>query len=59
MTYAELALEINNMTLEQLNSDVTVYVQGTDEYYGVVKDYPFVASEADDVLDENHPYLVI
>mgnify|MGYP006435272301 CR=1 FL=1 len=59
MTYLELANELANMTPEQLNTDITVYVSGVDEYYSVVNDYPLVFSDTDDVLDANHPYFVI
>lgn len=60
MTYAELAKYIGNMTPEQQATDVTVYVTGDDEYYGLVEDYPVVeADDSDDVLDPTHPYLVI
>jgi|TARA_R110000851_G_scaffold43504_4_gene107501 hypothetical protein len=62
MTYAKLGEYIQSMTAEQLSMDVTVYVPGVgDEYYGLVGDYPIVDSvgEENDVLDKNHPYLVI
>jgi hypothetical protein len=59
MTYSELAELISNMNNEQKSQTVTVYVSGVDEYYGLVGDYPVVESEADDVLDQGHPYLVI
>ena len=60
MTYAQLAEKISTMTEDQLNSDVTVYVSGVDEFYSVVDDYPFLISCDDtDVLDIGHPYLVI
>ena len=57
MTWAELALEIDNLTEEQKNTDVTVFVPGLDEFYAT-KSRVFVASE-DDVLDTNHPYLIL
>ena len=60
MTYRELAEYINNLDQTQLDSDVTVYVSGVNEYYGLVGDYPVTESTEDcDVLDPNHPYLVI
>ena len=59
MTYRELANQIAVLTEQQLNQDVTVYIQGVDEYYGLVGDYPFVFSNTDDILDTDHPYLVI
>ena len=59
MTYRELANELAQFSDEQLNQTVTVYIQGVDEYYGLVSDYPLTFSEADDILDKDHPYLVI
>ena len=60
MTYAELADTINSMTDEQLNTDVTVYVSGVDEFYSLSNDGSLMMSTDDnDVLDIDHPYLVI
>lgn len=59
MTYKELAEYISNLTEEQINCDVTVYVSGTDEFYSLVGDYPALEAEADDVLDQGHPYLAV
>lgn len=60
LTYKELLIEISKMTPEQQNSNVTVFVTGENEYY-TLADYPLVFSDPDvnDVLDANHPYLVI
>lgn len=60
MTYADLFEALKGFSAEQLNQDVTVYVQGVDEFYAVVGDYPLVESdETCDVLDPGHKYLVI
>ena len=61
MTYRELAEQISTMNESQLNMDVTVYVAGLDEYYPVMDDYSlsYVDSTTIDVLDHDHPYLVI
>ena len=60
MTYAQLAEKIRVMSDEQLNSDITVYVSGVDEFYSAVYYYPFSVSCDDTyVLDIGHPYLVI
>ena len=59
MTYRELAEYISNLTDEQKDCDVTVFVSGVAEYYSLVGDYPATEAESSDVLDENHPYLVI
>jgi hypothetical protein len=36
MTYKELAEYISNLTEEQQNQDVTIFVSGVDEYYPLV-----------------------
>ena len=59
MKYRDLLTELQLLSEEQLNQDVTVYVSGADEYYPLVPDYPVAVSEADDVLDADHFYLVI
>ena len=56
MTYLQLANEISKMTDEQVACDVTVYVGGQDEYYPVDE---IVINNDTDVLDENHPVIVI
>ena len=49
------------LTPEQLEQDVTVYVSGVDEFYGLVQDYPIAVAQSEntDVLDPGHTYLVI
>ena len=61
LTWKALAEEISKMPAEQQNTTVTVYVKGTDEFYGVVDDYLLCAAVGtiNDVIDEDHPYLVI
>ena len=60
MTYAELAEIIQDMTVDQLNSDVTVYDSKIDEFFSLRTDRPYLISTDDlDVLDTGHPYLVI
>ncbi len=57
MTYAELASMIANMTDEQKSMTVTVYIEDKDEYFGMNE---LATSQHDnDVLDSDHPYLVI
>lgn len=57
MTYKELADYIHSdMTEEQLDMDVIIFVPGVDEYYGAVMTY---TDEDCDVLDENHPVLTL
>jgi hypothetical protein len=63
MTYKELAKSISNMTEDQQNCDVTVYVQMLDEFYPIqsflysMKVFEF--QDKSDVLDEDHPLLVV
>ncbi len=61
MTYNDLLDQIKEMTDEQRNMDVTVFVTGVAEYYPLVSDFPLVFAdpEVNDTLDPNHPYLVI
>ncbi len=60
MTYAELIENLQALPKDRLQDTVTVYVQGTDEFYPVVEDYPFnVSDETCDVLDPGHAYIVI
>ena len=53
MTYRELLEELNRLSEEQANSDVTVCC---DDEFCPVKSLKF--TEETDVLDKNHPYLV-
>ena len=60
MTYADLLEAMKHFSPEQLKQTVTIYVQGGDEFYPVVQDFPLVESdETCDVLDAGHKYLVI
>jgi hypothetical protein len=61
MTYRDLNRKLNEMSQEQLDMDVTIYVSGVSEYYPVVSDYPLVVADPaiNDVLDGGQPYLVI
>lgn len=61
MSYRELLVEISKMTPEQQAQTVTVFVTGENEYYSLMSDYPIAVSDpkVNDVLDPNHPYLVI
>jgi hypothetical protein len=61
ITYKDLLENLQAMTPEQLNQNVTVYVSGVDEFYSLVQDYPIAVAqpENNDVLDPGHTYLVI
>jgi hypothetical protein len=60
MTYRELAQQILELDSKWLDADVSIYLAGTDEYYG---GYPIVFRFCDgthnDVLDDGHPYLEV
>ena len=56
MTYKELRDALNQLDPDQLNSDVTVYDTGVDEYYGLNVELVFT-TDAVDVLDPNHPII--
>ena len=54
MTWNELKAHIEVMDDEQANTDVTIFDDNNGEFCAVT-DIDF--SEADDVLDKNHPFL--
>ena len=57
MTYHELAHFIfAEMTEEQQQMDVTIYDGQTDDFVPMVK---VEFTKETDVLDKNHPYLII
>lgn len=48
------------MTAEQQDSDVTIFVRGVNEFYGLgSNDLKFADATQVDALDPNHPYLEI
>jgi hypothetical protein len=70
ITYRDLLANLQAMTDEQLNLDVTVFVSGVGEFYSLVSDFPMVVvnreiqneytpGSQESALDEGHPYLVI
>ena len=56
MTYKDLLLQLQQLSEEQLNQDVAIYVPGVDEYYQDGVELVF-ATEAQDVLDVDHPII--
>lgn len=61
MTYKELIAELQQLSEEQLNTDVTIFVRGVEEFYPA-SDAIYLSTEDDDagqVLDANHPYLMV
>ena len=60
ISWKELKDLIEDFSEEQLNQNVTIYVRGVDEYYGLTEDYPLVESDNTcDVLDPGSKYIVI
>ena len=56
MTYRQLLKELNTLSVQQLDDDVTVLVGNIDEYFPVVKvDVNF----GEDVLHDQHAFLLI
>ena len=56
MKYKELLIQLLDLSQEQLNQDVCVYDEGTDEYYQLKVELVF-ATDAQDVLDVDHPII--
>lgn len=56
MTYRELLEQLNNLSKDQLNQDVTIFDRSLDECYPALN---FKTCIIEDVLDENHKYLEI
>ena len=54
-TYRDLLTMLQSMTDEQLDCTPTVYIEGVDEYYPATT--LLTASDNNQVLDENHPYI--
>ena len=61
MTWKQLATNINDLTPEQQNTDVTVYVGADDEFFPLgekSKVFLQICTETD-VLDKGDPFLSI
>ena len=56
MTYKELLQQLQQLSEEQLKSDVAIYDEGTDEYYQLKVELVFETEECD-VLDVDHPII--
>ena len=54
-TYRDLLTLLQSMTDEQLDCTPTVYIDGVDEYYPATT--LLTASDSNQVLNENHPYI--
>ena len=55
LTYKDLEEIIKNMSEEEKNNNVSVYVQGVDEFYSVTE----TKRDTSGILDDGHIYLVI
>ena len=56
MTYKDLLVRLLNFTQDQLNQDVCVYDEGTDEYYQLNVELAYAGQEQA-VLDLDHPII--
>ena len=56
MTHKELLLQLQELSEEQLNQDVAVYDEGSDEYYQLKVELVFATDECQ-VLDVDHPII--
>ena len=56
MTYKDLLLQLQQLSEDQLNSDVAVYHDYEGEYYQSDVEFVF-ATDAQDVLDVDHPII--
>ena len=61
MTYADLLKELQQLDETQLNSDVTIFIRGVDEFYPSSDGVYFSTEEDEDgqILDAGHPYLMV
>ena len=70
MTYRDLLENIKAMSNKQLDQTVVIYVSGSDEFYPLVEDFPYVETNQEiqneftpgatsSFLDDGHVYLVI
>lgn len=55
MTYQQLLQQLQSLDEEQLNQEVAIYDEGTDEYYQLKVELVFTT--VSDVLDANHPVI--
>jgi len=56
LTWKELKAHIETMDDEQINTNVTVYITGEDEFWPI-SELNYVNEDGDGVLDPFHPYL--
>lgn len=59
MTYRELLEVLNNLSDDQLDSDISIYDKEADEFYsGSGVGYCIEGSPAEDILDPDHLYII-
>ena len=58
MTYRELREQLDKLSAEQLDMDVTIYDAEDDEFYGCYSPN-LQLNTSEDTLDKEHPYLTI
>lgn len=58
MTYRELLGVLNELSDDQLDMDVSVYIEDQDEFYPMTK-VGITDGLWPDVLDEGRPYLIV
>jgi len=61
MTYKELLDELQQLTEDQLATEVLVYIRGAWEFHPVC-DAVYVSTQEDkdgNIIETNHPYLMI
>lgn len=56
MTWDELHEQIKSLTPEQRKKDVAIFDPNEDEYHAC---FALSINMGNDVLDENHPYLIL
>ena len=56
MTYKDLLLQLQQLTEDQLNSDVAICSEDEDEYYQASVELVFT-TDAQDVLGVDHPII--
>lgn len=55
-TFRDLKVFLSALSEEQLDCDLSVQLSHNEEYYEVIA---FDLAEDDDVLDKDHPYIIV
>ena len=58
MTWKELQTHIEAMDEEQANTDVTVHLTRTDEFFAI-PDIDYISEDGNGTLDPLHPFLIL